>query len=129
MDLIKCNEPYDVLIGHSQGAILSSVILAQCLTCAKEDRYIHKPKAAILSGNAWPNPYTEMFNKLTRNSFSLSLHVIGENDNVNPPTDAQRLCDLFGGERLLHQCGHTLPMREQDINLYMKFLKKAKEIL
>ena len=46
--------PFDVLVGHSQGAMLTAIVVAQALS-GKSGSSPLKPRCAILSGAAWPN--------------------------------------------------------------------------
>ena len=118
--LIEKEEPYDVLLGHSQGAILSSIIIANSL----EKQLGHMPKGAILSGAAYPAPYRELLESLQANCFTNSLHCIGENDEINPPADALKIKNMFGGKELIHDKGHVLPLDSASISIYTEFLKK-----
>ena len=120
LKLVEQQEPYDVLIGHSQGAMLSSIIIAHSVS--KQGG--HKCEGAILSGVAYPAPYHELFQSLQQGCFTNSLHCIGENDEVNPPSDAKKINKIMGGKELTHNMGHTLPLDDASIDLYIDFLKK-----
>ena len=124
-NLILQMPPYDVVIGHSQGAIFASILLVQNILMNEQAL----PKAAILSGAAWPNPYGAEMMKLEDNFADISnrlfsVHCIGSNDTINPPNDARRLCRLFQGTELVHDKGHTIPLAPLDIRLYLDAIKK-----
>ena len=115
--ILKEEFPVDVIIGHSQGAMLATILIA--------NNFVHYPKAAIISGVAWPKPYSNVLSALSENkkiNDLKSLFVIGENDQVNPPRDAHKICRIFKGEELTHKYGHTLPMTDYYVEKYKKFL-------
>ncbi len=58
------NNNYDIVLGHSQGAILLSALLARnevlrYIPDCKQTSNMKVPMAYILNGAAWPNPYDE----------------------------------------------------------------------
>lgn len=120
LSLIKKQEPYDVLIGHSQGAILSSIVIANSLSKQRENVC----KGAILSGAAYPAPYRKLLDSLQANCYPNSLHCIGMNDDINPPEDAMSIKRIFGGRELMHNMGHVMPLDSASIDIYTEFLKE-----
>ena len=52
--------PYDAVIAHSQGSILTSVLLAKAL----QSDYSFRPTKAVLFGAAWPKPYEALLQSL-----------------------------------------------------------------
>ena len=79
---------YDVLIGHSQGAILLSALLATN-RMALLPRH---PRAYIFNGAAIPNPFKDDLTdvqpppEVTKKSET--LFVVGHDDQINPPEGA-----------------------------------------
>lgn len=110
--------PFDVIIGHSQGAMLAAIILARGQLGHTEVR----PQYAILSGAAWPAPFGPLLESVQSVHDLRSLHIIGDADNVNPPAMAERVATLMGGEVLRHTGGHVLPMDEASTRHYLSFL-------
>ena len=124
----------DVLIGHSQGAILSSMILARAITGLSSVT----PKAAILSGAAWPNPYTNMLEEIKNNTHtsnghdydspsSLSiLHTLCKTDSINPCESGLRLAECFNyycnNDILLHDNGHNFCSDDSFLERYRDLL-------
>jgi len=111
----------DAIIGHSQGAILASILIARGVL--GQSSFL--PKKFILSGAAWPKPYGYLLEMLKAEKVKQnikSLHVIGTLDEVNPPEMAEKLCNLLGGEILLHAGGHSLPLDSAYLDKYVEFL-------
>ena len=124
----------DVLVGHSQGAILSSIILARAIKGVS----LVAPKAAILSGAAWPNPYTNMLEEIKNNTHtsnghnyaspsSLSiLHTLCKTDPINPYESGLRLAECFSqysnNDIRLHDNGHNFCTDDTFLELYRKLL-------
>ena len=124
----------DALIGHSQGAILSSIILARAITGLSSVT----PKAAILSGAAWPNPYTNMLQKLKQNTNTASghnyaspsslsiLHTLCKEDPINPCESGLRLAECFNyysnNDILLHDTGHNFCTDDSFLERYRELL-------
>lgn len=52
--------PFDAVIAHSQGSILTSVLLAKAL----QSDYAFRPPKAVLFGAAWPKPYEALLQSL-----------------------------------------------------------------
>lgn len=112
---------YDFILGHSQGAILLSALIARDETFLNQCFGV---KGFLLNGVAWPNPYTlnmESFHLPTKeNSLPSScLFVIGEKDTMNPPEGARRVRECFekGGMKVStvdHPGGHSVPVKDDD---------------
>jgi len=120
LDSINKECPFDVVIGHSQGAILASLLLAR-------PQQYPNIKAAILSGAAYPRPYTDEIEGaalLSPKRKLNSLHAIAENDVINPPSDARRVCKIFNGKEFSHTGGHVFPVAPAAIEKYCKLLNE-----
>ena len=118
--------PVDVILGYSQGAILGSVLLARSALglnqgCATK---------LILFGAAWPNPYSKIIKSFSvqdsssgiPNNEASTLHVIGEKDAINPPESALLLQHYVGGSYIMHPGGHIVPVDEEYIDKYVRFV-------
>ena len=116
----------DALIGHSQGAILMSVVLARRALGLSS----FQTKHAILSGAAWPKPYEKLMNELSTLPLCSvpipTLHVLGAADDVNPTEQAAEICSLLQGQLLMHPGGHVLPLDQESIGKYASFLFSTK---
>ena len=116
--------PYDIIFGHSQGAILLSALLA--LNVITE----HPTIGYIFNGVAWPNPYSLEFESVSlamshqRQQYPVGtkirvLILIGERDHINPPVQAYRVvsalrnagCDVTV---IVHPNGHAIPIEYND---------------
>jgi predicted esterase len=105
------HEP-DLVIGHSQGAILTMALLA-----TRQIPLQHPSIGYILNGVAWPNPYTAELDALQYASATAPrvLLLIGERDGINPPGQARRVQEALerAGARvtaIVHAGGHSLPI-------------------
>jgi predicted esterase len=105
------HEP-DLVIGHSQGAILTTALLA-----TQQIPPLHPSIGYILNGVAWPNPYTAELDALQYESATAPrvLLLIGERDGINPPGQARRVQEALkrAGARvtaIVHAGGHSLPI-------------------
>lgn len=85
-----CN--YDIILGHSQGAILTAALLSiynnellwkssssQCDDSEGSTR--HYPLGYILNGCAWPNPYQNSLSSLTKQQQQQSERKDGDDDD------------------------------------------------
>lgn len=106
-------QPFDFVLGHSQGAILTAALIA-----LKRTPY-HPTKGYILNGVACPNPYKEQLHSLQIDDKPRVLFVMGENDRINPIASAQEVCQ--GLEQagmdvsiVKHPSGHSFPEDQQD---------------
>jgi len=114
MDEIKDND-VDLVVGHSQGAILISALLA-----SNSDGTFPR---CVLNGAAWPNPFTSDLYEAQRlkvwENRSRALFVIGKNDKINPPSSARKVFDCFreGGMKVEiqeHDGGHSIPTHNDE---------------
>ena len=112
-------EAYDIIFGHSQGAILLTALLA--LNAIPE----HPKIGYIFNGVAWPNPYSlelESVKFMGQSNCHATIRVLillGERDRINPPEQAHRVaaalrtagCDVTV---VIHPNGHSIPMDYDD---------------
>lgn len=106
-------ETPDLVVGHSQGAILLAALLAN-------QAIAHHPRVGyIFNGVAWPNPYTQKLESLSSTSLERVriLLIVGQQDRINPPEQALRLQDALTQagadvQRLDHPGGHAIPTEE-----------------
>jgi len=94
----------DVVLAHSQGAILVAALLA----CNEYpcNRY-------ILNGVAWPNPFAKQMEHVQLQDCSV-LVISGRQDRINPPEQANQVASALqkGGAStciLPHDAGHAVP--------------------
>ncbi|KAL7546941.1 hypothetical protein ACHAWF_010262 [Thalassiosira exigua] len=118
----ECN--FDIILGHSQGAILTAALLSihnEKLTSSDA------PLGYILNGVAWPNPYRDSLASLAanqsgpRDSLPRMLFVIGTKDSINPTESAMKVHDSFKAANFAnvsivnHNGGHSVPIgRDED---------------
>jgi predicted esterase len=114
--------PFDVVTGHSQGAILLAALLA--LNAIPQ----HPRVGYILNGVAWPNPYTAELEALrleivpgggTSIKPLRVLVLVGERDTINTPDQAYRVIAAlekagFDVTTLSHAGGHSIPTRPDE---------------
>lgn len=117
----KCAPAFDLVVGHSQGAILVAALLAL------NKIQSHPRVGYVLNGAAWPNPYTSDLEALRFVPSSASpppgedlpaprvLMVVGENDEMNPPEQADRVETALSKagyrvSRVSHPGGHSVPV-------------------
>ena len=120
-ELCDGTKQYDVVLGHSQGAILLSALMAtktDVISAAGVNGY-------VLNGAAWPNPYTAELEKFVYNGNEISnsrttkvLFVIGARDKINPPDGARRVQKSLevGGlavDTINHEGGHSFPVDDE----------------
>ena len=108
-------EPFDIILGHSQGAILLTALLALGRI---DEHNLNKKSSILLNGVAWPNPYTVQLEKLKSPLKEVGrrqvLFLVGANDIINPPDQAIRVqeslravCDVCV---INHFGGHSVPV-------------------
>jgi predicted esterase len=117
---LEAGNNYDVLLGHSQGAILIASMLAN-----KDLTDANTPPMIILNGVAWPNPFGHQLKEL---KFSHSngvkctkvrvLLIMGECDQINPIQGAVQVRDClqnsgFEVSTIVHSGGHSLPTKNE----------------
>ena len=117
-ELSELHGPFDAILGHSQGAMLTAILLAL------QGETTIRPKAAVLTGAAWPNPFSDTLEALSGHESRLppTLHCIGDADTMNPPEQARRLAALFRGETLSHPGGHVVPLDDTNCARIARFL-------
>jgi predicted esterase len=106
----------DLVVGHSQGAILIAAMLAD------KSLSQYTPRVGyILVGVAWPNPLTSQFESLRFDDEKPRvLVVIGEADTINEPVQGERVANALekaGAQvtRLYHSGGHSMPTRDASV--------------
>lgn len=107
---------FDVVLGHSQGAILVGALLA-----LKRTPY-HPPGGYIMNGVSFPNPYSQNLESLKDDSdedSSRILFLLGKRDKIAPNATGEKLRDLFGQggfdvSSCYHEGGHGFP--EEDVD-------------
>ncbi len=127
------NSDFDVVFGHSQGAILLVAMLADGQLMSSS------PQRIILNGVAWPNPFSE---QLLSSAASASpdedwgnlevLQIIGVQDRINPPEQAlqveaalkRRGCETT---RLHHPGGHSIPSDERIWSIVANWLAQKSQ--
>ena len=120
IDIIEKIYPFDILIGHSQGAMLTAIILARGLLGISSSC----PLSAILSSAAWPAPFTSLLESVPHHSitsYPQLIHTICATDPINPADMAQKLANIFHhcpSKILYHPYGHVLPMDTQYLEIY-----------
>lgn len=108
---MKNQPPVDLIVAHSQGAILITALLAL------KDRLPYHPRLGyILNGGAWPNPYAAQLESFVFDDENEPriLVVTGEQDQINPPPTqaaAQEALAAAGASviTLSHSGGHGVP--------------------
>ena len=117
---LRSGDGYDVVIGHSQGAILLSALFAT-------NRIALLPRrgktAYIFNGSAIPNPFKDNLFDIQLPSElrekSVALFVVGRDDRINPPDGALQVRDCLekGGmevETIFHPGGHSVPAKDKE---------------
>lgn len=107
---------YDIVMGHSQGAILVTALLAL-------DAIPQHPRLGyVLNGVAWPNPYTAELEGLHPKEGSGSprvLVIVGEHDTINTPDQAARVAEALSKAgcvvtTISHPNGHAVPIERNE---------------
>jgi len=113
---------FDIVLGHSQGAILIASLLA-----LKRTPY-HPPGGYIMNGVSFPNPYTQQLESLSSvvndksNGSPNVLFVLGKQDNIIPNTSGEQLLDILqkGGfvvSSCYHDGGHGFPEEDEEADV------------
>jgi predicted esterase len=112
---IKEQGPFDAVLGHSQGAILISALLALKRISA------HPPMGYILNGVAVPNPYRKELEslKVEESAAPRVLFILGENDEINPLEIGEQVksCMIQAGlatSTCYHPGGHSVPVNDEN---------------
>lgn len=102
-----------LVIGHSQGAILITAMLAR-------NKINQHPKFGyILNGGAWPNPYSEEFRALQLSGSPEVLVIAGDNDRVTPNEQSLFVADALSKAgavvtQVRHPGGHSVPITDDE---------------
>jgi predicted esterase len=108
---------YDLVVGHSQGAILLTALLA----LDKVPR--HPAIGYLLNGVAWPNPYTAELESLQLSEEAPRVLILhGANDKMNPLEQGQRVADALekagcSVQVRQHPAGHAVPTPQDEETL------------
>ena len=111
---------YDVVLGHSQGAILTSALLSLHKELRRQDLRF------ILNGVALPNPYKDSLESLKEGRSESSgpevLFVMGKADKINPIESARVVHDAFqlanfDTNVVIHDGGHSVPFGKNEDSL------------
>lgn len=119
-------QKYDFLLGHSQGAILASILMATSPIFSTN--HPQRPSGCILNGVAWPNPFQEQLHhyafhqsekaNIHQENKTKALFIIGKRDDVNPPEGGERVRNIFldSGkvtvDTIYHEDGHSFPVHD-----------------
>jgi predicted esterase len=121
MNTIYLNEEckYDIIFGHSQGAILTAALLSL------RDKLRFgptSPSGFIFNGAAWPNPYSDSMQGLSglapeksfKDKSPKMLFIMGKADDINPIDSATRVSNVFNDTGfdvtiVEHDGGHSVP--------------------
>lgn len=112
---------FDIVLGHSQGAILLSALLCTGTFTDNQTKQLRTPIGFIFNGAAVPNPFKERLDvvkfPLEPTCKQEALFIIGKRDAINPPAGAEHVRDCLqrGGlsvETLTHSGGHSVPVRD-----------------
>jgi predicted esterase len=117
------NQKYDFLLGHSQGAILASILMTT--SSIFSSNHTQRPYGCILNGVAWPNPFQEHLHHYATNppekpilNTTKALLIIGKMDDINPPEGGEKVRDIFKDsgkisvETIYHENGHSFPTHD-----------------
>ena len=106
---------FDVVLGHSQGAMMAAIIAAQ--SCVGREGEV-APAAAIINGAAWPKPFSELLHSTATRPVPATLHVIGQRDTTNPPELGKKLAQCAAlrdrAKLVTHPGGHFVPMDDPE---------------
>jgi predicted esterase len=122
----RSHGPFDAVLAHSQGAILTSVLLSKAL----QGDFLFRPQKSVLFGAAWPKPFEKELLGLSTFDYPASnfkpetLHVYAMNDGINPPEMAIQIKDLLGpmASHYEHTKGHDIPMDTAALSAICSFL-------
>lgn len=119
--LVRSTGPWEGVFGFSQGAMLAALVVADDDEASDDGRTVRD--CAIIVGAAWPTCEASKLESMSSARLR-SLHVIGSQDAINPPAQAQRVVEHFGdGARVFdHDGGHIVPMDADALNAYKAIL-------
>lgn len=117
LESIRKDGPWSAVFGFSQGAMMAA-LAAESIPFEK----------VVLVGAAWPTAQGVVLERLkAKGAMCKSLHVIGEEDEVNPPEMAKQVADCFGEGATIfnHKRGHIVPRDEEAMKAYVDFLMEG----
>ena len=117
------NKKYDLVLGHSQGAILLSALITS-------NDWKTDIKGYIFNGAAWPNPFEDQMNEFQKRENDMTsflnqskfLFIIGDADTINPPESAMQVRKVFetiksglshNVDTIHHSGGHAVPVKDE----------------
>ena len=123
-------EPFDAVVGHSQGGMLAAVLVAQrALRFGRSRKILRASAPGVFSGAAVPKPYEDLFARILdeRPSLPRTLHCIGSGDEIIPPEESKRLVDAFAPNalELPHSGGHVTPLDEASVERLAAVIRLA----
>ena len=112
---LETHGPFDIIYGHSQGAILTTTLLAL------QRIPVHPKRGYVLNGCAWPNPYSEQLSSLKFDHDHDDgrppnvLLITGLKDKINAPDTQERVKEslMAAGahvSQIIHPGGHNIPL-------------------
>jgi predicted esterase len=114
LDAMEEQGPFHAVLGHSQGAILISALLALGRIST------HPPMGYILNGVAVPNPYRKELESLRIKETVAPrvLFILGENDKINPieigdDVKASMIQAGLATSTCYHPGGHSVPVNDE----------------
>ena len=123
LGLIEESASYDIIMGHSQGAMMAAIALSRSLLRLGNPQQ-KTPKLAILSGSSYPEAMKDLFISSSSCLNGLrSVHAIGSDDKVNPPELAHRLASSFNAEVIEHDGGHIFPQDDASLAVMMRAIE------
>jgi predicted esterase len=113
LDAWNKDPPYDLCLGHSQGAIMIAALITLGMVP------YHPPLGYIFNGVSFPNPYRLQMEALKIEDAPRVLFVMGTNDKVTPNETGEELRDSFqkaglAVETFKHSGGHAVPNHQQE---------------
>ncbi|CAF0742990.1 unnamed protein product [Brachionus calyciflorus] len=119
--------PFDGIWGFSQGSEMVA-ILANLMTKNVKSALIPDInfKFAIISATCKSRPIQlDHFYDSTRKINIPTLHIIGKSDKLVDYNKSLELCEYFDSPKIyLHELGHFIPAKKDDILVYSEFLKE-----
>ena len=131
----------DILIGHSQGAMLSSILMSRSILMESSTSHMFQPKLGILSCAAYPLPFINILNKIKNiksrstspvQSFNQPklLHVISPQDRTNPYPSGLELAGVFddctrSNTIKTHDLGHKFSTDSALLQLYKQLIESV----
>jgi len=123
--IFKNKGPFDGVLGFSQGACLTSLLVGMRGLANPDGAEIAFDFAIMIGGLVSSDrQHAELYER--RQSYDLpSLHVMGGNDVVVPPTRSRQLADRFVRPTIFqHDGGHVIPRHRSFSEAFARFLKE-----